>query len=486
MAAKKFVYIQQKATFTEELQTTYDKSIVFIEDTNEIFTHGVFFGLNSTYKGKIDSLESAMNALKCFASVSDGTNTAQAPSKTGVLKFTASNGATVVVSADGVAVKGTTVKESTTNGNITVVGPSGNTEVKVHGLGSAAYTDSSAYATPGSVEAVDTKADTAQAAAEAAQEAVEAAQSDIDTHIANKTNPHNVTKAQVGLDKVENKSVAEILTNAALTGTPTAPTPTSTDDSTKIATTAFVKDAVAAGVSGVTNALVFKGTLGTGGTVTALPETPKVGDVYIVATAATYAGAVCEVGDMLVCTAAKLGDSAATWKAIQANINGAVTASATMTADQLAVGSGGKAIKPLAAGTNGQVLKMVSGKPAWAAEYKVVVTQGSDGSLTIDGNKYTVGKPSAAGTADKVAHKLTISLNGTAQTGFDGSAAVSFNITPSSIGAAAASHTHVGTAVTLTGYSKPADYSAVAATDTVNAAIGKLEAGLNALDWEEL
>ena len=484
--AKKFVYIRQKSTFTKELQGTYDKSIVFIEDTNEIFTHGVFFGIPTNYKGKVDSLESAMAALKCFASVSDGTNTAQAPNTTGVLKFTASNGMTVVVGTQGVTLKGTTIAESATNGNITVKGPSGDTEVKVHGLNTAAYQPTSAFATPASVTAVDGKADAAQDAADAAQAAAEAAQGDIDAHVAAKNNPHTVTKDQVGLGKVENKTVAEILTNAALTGTPTAPTPTSTDDSTKIATTEFVKDAIAAGVAGVTNALVFKGTLGTGGTVTALPETPKVGDVYIVATAATYAGAVCEVGDMLVCTKAKAGEGSAEWKAIQANINGAITGSATMTADQLVVGAGGKAVKPLAAGTNGQVLKMVSGKPAWAAEYKAVVQPGTDGSLTIDSQKYTVGKPGTAGTADKVAQKLTISLNGIAQTGFDGSAAVSFNITPSSIGAAAASHTHVGTAVTLTGYSKPASYSAIAATDNVNAAIGKLEAGLNELDWEEL
>lgn len=484
--AKKFVYIKLKSTFTEELQGTYNKSIVFIEDTNEIFTHGVFFGIPTNYKGKVDSLESAMAALKCFASVSDGQNTAQAPNTTGVLKFTASNGMTVVVGTQGVTLKGTTIAESATNGNITVKGPSGDTEVKVHGLGSAAFQESSVFATPGSVSAVDGKADAAQDAADVAQAAAEAAQGDIDAHVGSKNNPHNVTKDQVGLGKVENKTVAEILTNAALTGTPTAPTPTSTDDSTKIATTEFVKDAVAAGVAGVTNALIFKGTLGTDGTVEALPETPKVGDVYIVSTAATYAGAVCEVGDMLVCTKAKAGEGSAEWKAIQANINGAITGSATMTADQLVVGSGGKAVKPLAAGTNGQVLKMASGKPAWAAEYKVSVTQGEDGSLNIDGQKYTVGKPGTAGTADKVAHKLTISLNGTAQTGFDGSAAVSFNITPAAIGAAAASHTHVGTAVTLTGYSKPASYSAISATDNVNAAIGKLEAGLNELDWEEL
>lgn len=484
--AKKFVYIKLKSTFTEELQGTYNKSIVFIEDTNEIFTHGVFFGIPTNYKDKVDSLESAMAALKCFASVSDGTNTAQALNNTGVLKFTASNGMTVVVGTQGVTLKGTTIAESATNGNITVKGPSGNTEVKVHGLNSAAYQPISAFATPTSVSAVDEKADAAQDAAQAAQAAATAAQGNINAHIDAKNNPHAVTKAHVGLAKVENKTVAEILTNAALTGTPTAPTPTSNDDSTKIATTEFVKDAVAAGVVGVTNALVFKGTLGTNGTVTALPETPKVGDVYIVSTAATYGGNVCEVGDMLICTKAKAGEGSAEWKAVQANINGAITGGVTMTADQLVVGAGGKAVKVLAAGSANQILKIVSGKPAWATEYKVAVQAGTDGALTIDGQKYTVGKPATAGTADKVAQKLTISLNGTAQTGFDGSAAVSFNITPSSIGAAAASHTHVGTAVTLTGYSKPASYSAIAATDNVNAAIGKLEAGLNELDWEEL
>jgi len=46
-------------------------------------------------------------------------------------------------------------------------------------------------------------------------------------------------------------------------------------------------------------------------------------------------------------------------------------------------------------------------------------------------------------------------------------------------GKANASHTHVGTEVTLTGYTKASSASAVAATDTVNAAIGKLEKALD-------
>lgn len=49
-----------------------------------------------------------------------------------------------------------------------------------------------------------------------------------------------------------------------------------------------------------TGAMIFKGTLGTGGTVTALPTSPVAGWSYKVITAGTYANISCTVGDMLV------------------------------------------------------------------------------------------------------------------------------------------------------------------------------------------
>jgi hypothetical protein len=49
------------------------------------------------------------------------------------------------------------------------------------------------------------------------------------------------TAGDVGLGSVTNESKSTMFTNAALTGTPTAPTADLTDDSTQIATTAFVK-----------------------------------------------------------------------------------------------------------------------------------------------------------------------------------------------------------------------------------------------------
>lgn len=48
----------------------------------------------------------------------------------------------------------------------------------------------------------------------------------------------------------------------------------------------------------------FKGTIGTGGTVTSLPADAKVGDTYKVITDGTYGGTSCKIGDTLICTIA--------------------------------------------------------------------------------------------------------------------------------------------------------------------------------------
>lgn len=82
----------------------------------------------------------------------------------------------------------------------------------------------------------------------------------------------------------------------------------------------------------------------------------------------------------------------------------------------------------------------ISAKPSTDTNTTYTFANGSDGSFTVtpsDGSAQTVsiGKPATAGTADQVAHSLTISLNGTAQTAFTGIADVAFNITPESIGA---------------------------------------------------
>ena len=80
----------------------------------------------------------------------------------------------------------------------------------------------------------------------------------------------------------------------ALSGTPTAPTATAGTNTTQIATTAFVKNAVDTAIVG---AAAFQGTAPT----SFAPTNYKKGWYWVVGTAGTYAGQVCEVGDMIFC-----------------------------------------------------------------------------------------------------------------------------------------------------------------------------------------
>jgi len=76
---------------------------------------------------------------------------------------------------------------------------------------------------------------------------------------------------------------------------------------------------------------------------------------------------------------------------------------------------------------------------------------------------------------------ITDTYSSTSSNGMSGKAVASAlsGITASGIGAALSSHTHVGTEVTLTGYSKASSVASIAATDTVSVALGKLEKALD-------
>lgn len=84
----------------------------------------------------------------------------------------------------------------------------------------------------------------------------------------------------------------------------------------------YVGDAIAA-----SDAMIFKGTIGTGGTVTALPKTYKTGWTYRVVTAGTYAGQKCEVGDLIIALVDRdgTGNLDSDWTVAQTNIDGAIT-----------------------------------------------------------------------------------------------------------------------------------------------------------------
>ena len=155
-----------------------------------------------------------------------------------------------------------------------------------------------------------------------------------------------LTASTVGLGNVTNESKATMFTSAALTGTPTAPTASATTNSTQIATTAFVNTVVNNKIAAA-DAMIYKGTIGTGGTVTSLPNTHSTGWTYKVITAGTYAGMACNVGDMIICLTDGTAANNSHWTVIEGNIDGAVIGPVSSVNAHVAVfdGATGKVIK---------------------------------------------------------------------------------------------------------------------------------------------
>ena len=123
-----------------------------------------------------------------------------------------------------------------------------------------------------------------------------------------------------------------------------------------------VKGYVDSQVGGLAQALVFKGGIPEGG----LPENPKVGDTYVVGTIGEYAGETCEVGDTIICTVAKSGETAAQWLVVQKNIDGAVTRGDEKSWDgKLLVGAAGNQVSSIT-GTEGQIIQAdANGDPVY-------------------------------------------------------------------------------------------------------------------------
>jgi hypothetical protein len=124
-----------------------------------------------------------------------------------------------------------------------------------------------------------------------------------------------------------------------------AQSPSVDDDSTKIATTAFVKNKIDS-VLDVADAMQFKGIVNSNSDLPT--EDYKAGWTYKVNTAGTYVGNKCEAGDLIIC----LTDFDTTphdtdWGVVQGNIDGAVVGPNSVGADgniALFNGTSGKAI----------------------------------------------------------------------------------------------------------------------------------------------
>ena len=171
--------------------------------------------------------------------------------------------------------------------------------------------------------------------------------------------------------------------NAALTGTPTAPTAAKDTNTTQIATTEFVQTVVTDKLA-VADAMTYKGTL-TGEASLPGSFTPEAnaGDTYKVGTAGYINGVKVEVGDIFICTEdntiAAISSNytliQAKWDVIPNNSDGTVISSETTTVDGDLV---------VFDGTNGKVIKKLT-----LTAGKVIVTdaEGHVSASTVDASK---------------------------------------------------------------------------------------------------
>lgn len=157
-------------------------------------------------------------------------------------------------------------------------------------------------------------------------------------------NAHNHTIANI--DGLSNTLNAKASTGGAtFTGPVILPAPDTTTP--KSAATIEYVDAAINEVLEASSAMTFEGTIGTEGTITALPAKHDVGDTYVVKTAGSYAGQSCEVGDLIICTTSGTTANNTHWTVVQTNLNGAVTGPTASTTSNLAAFSDatGKVVK---------------------------------------------------------------------------------------------------------------------------------------------
>ena len=352
MTFNKFFNCETVAVFNSALEsgTIEDPCIVFIEETKQIWTHGQFYSCPYT-KEEIDNLFNSSGSTITKADVErvlTGNITSHTHSYL-PLTGTAANASKV---ANSLTLK---INSGTTEGaNQYIYNGSSAKSLNIKAGSNVTLTASSGALTISSTNTTYGLASSTSNGLMSKEDKVkldgveDGAQVNDVTSVAGRTGAVVLTKSDVGLGNVTNESKATMFTNASLTGTPTAPTASSSTNSTQIATTAFVQSLVNSKIA-ASDAMIYKGTIGSSGaTITSLPDTTaKTGWTYKVLTAGTYASQKCEVGDMIICLTDGSTSTAATWTVIQTNIDGAVTGPSSSVDSHVVTfnGSTGKIVK---------------------------------------------------------------------------------------------------------------------------------------------
>lgn len=251
--------------------------------------------------------------------------------------------------------------------------------------------------------------------------------------------------SQTDLDTVEETANAAMpKSGGAFTGAVTVQVPTENmNPATKqyadnVAGTAEqnAKD-YADGLLAANDAMVFKGTVGTDGTVESLPTTYLIGWTYRVITAGTYAGQQCEVGDLIIAVADATDDGTnADWTVVQTNVDGAVTFNSALVNDEIVLGAGAGVVKPSGvslselatnANLNNKVDKTFELNGHALSGTSLDLTKSDIGLGNVD-NTADAEKSVASAAALTTARNITLAGDATGTTSFDGTENVTITV----------------------------------------------------------
>lgn len=271
-----------------------------LDATTASFTSELLTKLNGIATGA----EVNQNA---FSKVTVGSTTIEADTKTDTLTLVGSN---------------VTITPDATNDKITIGVASGTTSAKgiVQLTNSTSSTSTTTAATPNSVKSAYDLANTAKTAAANAQSTADSKVGSVSLASGTNNGTLKLTVNGTATDNIAVKglgSAAYTNTSAYATaaqgtkadnampkagGTFTGAVTLNADPSTALgAATKQYVDAQITSKIAASDAMVFKGTLGSNGTVATVPTTGVVkGDTYKVITAGTWAGSSCKVGDLLI------------------------------------------------------------------------------------------------------------------------------------------------------------------------------------------
>lgn len=160
-----------------------------------------------------------------------------------------------------------------------------------------------------------------------------------------------------------------------------------------------VEDKIKSLESAFASGINLRGTVGSGGTVETLPaDSYKLGDMYVVLTDGTYAGQVCEPGDLILCVKAYAEEGAADtdWTVIQNNVVRAVKGPESATDGNLMAfdGVSGTVAKDSTLKT-ADVSDAVAKKHEHANSTLLDGISADGNTVTINGKKFYAGRPVA-------------------------------------------------------------------------------------------